>query len=101
MLCLSGDHYSSQMPTMTAPAPTFAAWTFCSARTCEQEFTGLVKVRLAIALWAKYAHLTDMGEGRLFAVGTRLESTEAIRLASWALALVGCGPDTPRRCAPP
>ena len=46
-----------------APPPgelRFAPWIFCS--TCKQQFAGLVWLRLAIALWAKYAHLaeTDM-----------------------------------------
>ena len=43
--------------------PRFAAWISCS--TCEQGFTGQVLLRLAIALWAKHAHLVETNERRL------------------------------------
>ena len=36
---------------------TLAPWVSCS--TCKQEFTGLVQLRLVIALWAKYAPMVE------------------------------------------
>ena len=38
--------------------PHFAVWIFCS--TCKQHLTGLVELRLAIALWAKHARASPM-----------------------------------------
>ena len=52
------------------PAPTFAAWVSCS--TCKQAFTGLVQLRLAIALWAKHAHKVETD-------GTRIIFDELVR----------------------
>ena len=50
-----------------APALHFAAWVSCSA--CKQDFTGLVQLRLAIALWAKNARLAETDGKRLMAAG--------------------------------
>ena len=48
------------------PEPHFAPWTFCS--TCKQRFTGLVRMRLAIALWATWAvHAMETDDKRLVA----------------------------------
>ena len=45
--------------------PTFNAWHFCP--TCKQEFTGLVQLRLAIALWAKHARVVETDQNRVAA----------------------------------
>ena len=48
------------------PTPHLAAWYCCS--TCKQEFTGLVQLRLAIALWVKHARAVETDDERLMAV---------------------------------
>ena len=70
----------------------FAAWIFCS--TCKQLFTGLVQLRLAIALWALHARALDMNQVRLVAVGLYAaalcdagEHAEAVRLKRGILAV--------------
>ena len=77
-------------PAETARAPPpgepyFTAWVSCS--TCKQEFTGLVKLRLAIALWAKYARAVEPNQLRVLAacsyaaaLGAAGEHAEAVRL---------------------
>ena len=72
-----------------APLPPgesrFAALLSCS--TCKQRFTGLVQLRLAIALWAKHARAVEANPERLiaadvYAVALRAagESAESARL---------------------
>ena len=73
-----------------APAPTlgrlrYAPWISCS--TCKQRFTGLVQLRLAIALWTKYARLVETDDERLAAAASYAtaldaagERAEAVRL---------------------
>ena len=72
-------------PAMPPGEPTFTSWQSCS--TCKQDFTGLVQLRLAIALWAKYEHLAETGCMRLaaasayaLALETAGEHAEAARL---------------------
>ena len=48
------------------PAPPYASRAFCSA--CKERFTGQVQLRLAIALWAKYAHLAETYENNFSGV---------------------------------
>ena len=71
-------------PAPPPPEPTSTPWVFCS--TCKQRFTGLVQLRLAIALWAKYARVetneqrvlaAELYSGALNAAG---EHAEAMRL---------------------
>ena len=45
--------------------PRFTPWTFCS--TCKQKFTGIVQLRLTIALWVKYARAVETNQDRLLA----------------------------------
>ena len=52
-------------PAQPAPPARFAPWDGCS--TCNQAFTGLVQLQLAIALWAKYARLLETHEDRISA----------------------------------
>ena len=65
-----------------APVPPlglhYAAWISCSI--CKQRFTGLVQLRLAIALWAKYAAC---------ALETDLERLGAVDVYAGALAAAG------------
>ena len=67
------------------PGPFFAAWIYCP--TCKQPFTGLVQLRLAIALWLKYARALEVDDNRLLAaasyadaLGAAGEPAEAARL---------------------
>ena len=67
------------------PAQHFAAWLFCS--TCKQHFTGLIKLRLAIALWTRHASKLETNQERLAAassyadaLGAAGEHSEAARL---------------------
>ena len=51
-----------------APLPgeaTFTTWQVCS--TCKQRFTGLVRLRLAIVLWANYARKAETNKNLLAA----------------------------------
>ena len=83
MTCLVKSAEAAPAP---APlTPRFVAWVYCS--TCKQRFTGLVALRLVIALWAKHARTVETNmerivaavtyAGALFAAG---ESAEAERL---------------------
>ena len=57
------------------PTPHFVAWVSCA--TCKQRFTGLVELRPAIALWAKYARAVETDGKRLVAPGDAGDHTEA------------------------
>ena len=57
--------------------PIFDAWVSCA--TCKQRFTGQVRLRLAIALWAKHARAVETDKKRLAAAST------------YAMALGGAG----------
>ena len=81
--CLVKSAEIAQAPPLGEPL--FMTWISCS--TCKQEFTGLVKLRLAIALWAKHARVVETDGNRLAAAGTYAlaladagEYTEAARL---------------------
>ena len=83
MDCLIKSSETRQAPK--PPAPHFAAWVYCSV--CKQCFTGHVKLRLAIVLWAKHAHNVETDEERcaamsLYAVALAeaSEYVEAVRL---------------------
>ena len=86
--CLVRSAEAAREPML--PQPHFAAWLFCA--TCKQGFTGLVQLRLAIALWAKHARAVETDEERLQAVdmysdaiGDAGEHAEAARLQRGAL----------------
>ena len=54
-------------PLPPPPAPTFTTGLFCS--TCKHQFTDLVKLRLVVALWAKYAPAEETNLERLAVSG--------------------------------
>ena len=83
MTCLVKSAEAARPPP--PPAPRFAAWIFCA--TCKQHFTGLVQLRLAITLWAKYAREVETDENRIAAtqvygaaLGEAGEHAETMRL---------------------
>ena len=83
MGCLVKSTEAARAPV--SGQPTIAAWAICS--TCKQRFTGLVQLRLAIALWLKHACAAEMNEERLLAatsyagaLGDAGEPAEAARL---------------------
>ena len=67
-----GASSSSRRPRQTPAGPpgqkTFAVWASCSA--CKQEFTGQVKLRVAVALWAKHARTVETDDKRLLRWGS-------------------------------
>ena len=78
-------HRSSRYFSPVRPTQRFTVWVFCS--TCKQRFTGQVKLRLAIALWAKHARVVETNMERIAAAGTYAValgdaggSAEAVRL---------------------
>ena len=64
--------------------PHFAPWIFC--QTCKQRFTGLVQLRLAITLWAKFTDAATDGKklaaasSYAAALSAAGEHAEAVRL---------------------
>ena len=81
-------------PVPTPPAPHFAAWAVCA--TCKQRFTGLVQMRLAIALWSKHARAVDTNLERIVAADVYAEAGGCSE-ASWTSRLGCSGPSTAPR----